>query len=298
MLLLMLIFSHYLADFVFQTNNLSYNINYIVINSVESKPITRNKTITEKVKSKYTYIHILIHLIVMFIHLGLIYGFNKTAFNSYVGTNILILIFLITIFHYIIDVFIKGMFEIMIKKIKVERLESVSYIVDQLLHILIIVTLYLIVYKNNTNNLIEITKMYQGSGLWSVYFYGIILIFQVYFVGYLVDKIFIDIKTPTQEKECLNNEVTSNKTENKEKNDIDQENSLNPGFLIGALERITMLIFLIVGMFQGVILVLTLKTFSRYKELHEKKFAEKFILGTMISILFSLSIFLLYRLYN
>lgn len=69
----------------------------------------------------------------------------------------------------------------------------------------------------------------------------------------------------------------------------------NAGRLIGTLERIIMLIFLSLGQYSSIGLVLTAKSIARYDKISkEKDFAEYYLLGTLLStILVILSSFLL-----
>lgn len=65
-------------------------------------------------------------------------------------------------------------------------------------------------------------------------------------------------------------------TDNKEAN--------NAGRFIGTLERIIMLIFLSIGQYSAIGLVLTAKSIARYDRISkEKNFAEYYLLGTLIS---------------
>lgn len=71
------------------------------------------------------------------------------------------------------------------------------------------------------------------------------------------------------------------KPENKE-NDFKKDN--NAGRFIGTLERSVMLIFLAIGQYSAIGLVLTAKSIARYDRISkEKDFAEYYLLGTLIS---------------
>lgn len=68
-------------------------------------------------------------------------------------------------------------------------------------------------------------------------------------------------------------------------NNIDDNKEVNnAGRFIGTLERIIMLIFLSIGQYSAIGLVLTAKSIARYDRISkEKNFAEYYLLGTLIS---------------
>lgn len=63
----------------------------------------------------------------------------------------------------------------------------------------------------------------------------------------------------------------------------------NAGRFIGTLERIIILIFLSIGQYSAIGLVLTAKSIARYERISkEKKFAEYYLLGTLLSTLYAI----------
>jgi hypothetical protein len=65
----------------------------------------------------------------------------------------------------------------------------------------------------------------------------------------------------------------------------------NGGAIIGSLERSVILISLVTKQYLLIPVVLTCKGFARFDRLHEKSFAEFFLIGTLFSILYSFFIF-------
>lgn len=60
----------------------------------------------------------------------------------------------------------------------------------------------------------------------------------------------------------------------------------NAGRFIGTIERIIMLIFLSIGQYSAIGLVLTAKSIARYDKIaKEPEFAEYYLLGTLLSTL-------------
>lgn len=72
-------------------------------------------------------------------------------------------------------------------------------------------------------------------------------------------------------------------------------NANKTGALIGALERMIMLLMLSVGQYAAIGLVLTAKSVARYNKIAEdKNFAEYYLLGTLLSVLFAISTYFLF----
>ena len=78
------------------------------------------------------------------------------------------------------------------------------------------------------------------------------------------------------------------------KPDIDEEKtSNNAGRFIGTIERIIMVIFLFIGEYAAIGLVLTAKSIARYDRISkEKDFAEYYLLGTLSSTLLAIVFYL------
>ena len=68
----------------------------------------------------------------------------------------------------------------------------------------------------------------------------------------------------------------------------DKEENGNIGNIIGQMERIIIAILLISNQFGVIGFVLTAKSIARFKQLEEKDFAEKYLVGTLISVVISL----------
>ncbi len=76
--------------------------------------------------------------------------------------------------------------------------------------------------------------------------------------------------------------------------DREDKGHKNAGALIGSLERLLILIFLYVGQYSAIGLVLTAKSIARYNKIAEdKEFAEYYLLGTLLSTVFVIGGFLI-----
>ncbi|MGM0431373.1 MAG: DUF3307 domain-containing protein [Spirochaetota bacterium] len=65
----------------------------------------------------------------------------------------------------------------------------------------------------------------------------------------------------------------------------------NAGAMIGTLERIIMILLLGMAQYTAIALVLTAKSVARYDMLRNRAFAEYYLLGTLLSTLFVLAVF-------
>ena len=63
------------------------------------------------------------------------------------------------------------------------------------------------------------------------------------------------------------------------------------GRMIGILERLLILVFLYMNQVTAIGLVLTCKSITRFKQLEDKKFAERYLIGTMLSTLITIIVY-------
>jgi hypothetical protein len=73
------------------------------------------------------------------------------------------------------------------------------------------------------------------------------------------------------------------------------EKEYNTGRVIGMLERILILFFVLANQFAAIGFFIAAKGFTRFKELDNKKFAEYFLIGTLLSSLFAVGTALLIK---
>lgn len=78
--------------------------------------------------------------------------------------------------------------------------------------------------------------------------------------------------------------------------EMDSKDSKKAGAFIGTLERIIILLLLSVNQYSAIGLVLTAKSIARYNKISEdKEFAEYYLLGTLLSALYAISIYLVLK---
>lgn len=64
-----------------------------------------------------------------------------------------------------------------------------------------------------------------------------------------------------------------------------QEGIIGAGAVIGILERIFTITFVLVGQYTAIALVIAAKSIARFEELKTKRFAEYYLIGTLSSML-------------
>ena len=67
-----------------------------------------------------------------------------------------------------------------------------------------------------------------------------------------------------------------------------EEGDVRAGALIGILERLIVFVLGIMGQFGAIGFVIAAKSLARYKQLEDKSFAEKYIVGTLLSSLIAI----------
>ena len=72
-----------------------------------------------------------------------------------------------------------------------------------------------------------------------------------------------------------------------------EKEEVKNGKMIGILERLLMLTFLYLNQVAAIGLVLTCKSITRFKQLEDKKFAERYLIGTMLSTLITIIVYVL-----
>ena len=213
--------------------------------------------------------------------------------------------FLIFISHFAIDcVRIK-----INKNNKNNSIRFYSFVIDQLIHVLILV-INAFVIESDLNLIgmffydIEILREIGFNNIIN-YSLSILIVLKPssIFIKYFFDFIFIKKeKNFTDEKENIitsYNLIISNENKVEKKIEISQQkvvdnlkeknnDSDNIGSLIGILERVIILLLGSLGLYSSIALVLTAKSLARFKQLENKKFAEKYLVGTLISLIIAI----------
>ena len=201
-------------------------------------------------KLKPLLLHCFIYFIVFEIVLLSILQFKK-AF---------LLGMIISVLHFFIN-FTKNKLE---KSFPQRRLQIWIFSINQLIHFVILIGIYYIFnLENSVSNLYLKLEGYEN-------FKTIILYISVFSIIYepasvFIRKLFTSISSKTYPKTNLE--------------------ELKAGNIIGKLERIIIAILLLNNQFGLIGFVLTAKSIARFKQMEDKDFAEKYLIGTLTSFL-------------
>ena len=234
MIVAILISVHLLADFLFQSSAV--------------------------LERKFLFLHCFIYFVVFEILFFILFQCEKTFL---LGLSISILHFLINL--------IKNKLE---KRFPQRRLQLLFFLLNQLVHIIMIIGIYYIFnLENLTNNFYIKLQNYENFKTIILY----ILIFSIILdpASVFIRKLFISISSKTYPK-------------------IYSE-ELKAGNIIGKLERIIIAILLLNNQFGVIGFVLTAKSIARFKQMENKDFAEKYLIGTLTSFLIVLTTVLILK---
>lgn len=274
MLIAVLYLSHFLADFILQTN----------------------KMVEEKDGSyKTSLFHALVHLGVALIVLFLSYLFtlNGSLFSGY---N-LIALGLVGISHFIIDKFGKPL---IIKCCR--NNEFFVFVIDQIIHLILIFLIVFLIVPGYDFGQIYYSIYIANRGrkvVFEILNCFTTLIILTSFTGHLISKLF---------KSLNNKQINDDKVEEisvtertiDDKTEVITEKIKYPvevndyGKWIGYCERVIVFLFVVLNIYEGIAIIVALKTFARYQQLKQKSFVEKYLLGTIFSVMMAIIIGILY----
>lgn len=257
----LMLIAHTLADFIFQSKKM-----------VEDK---------EQLKISAFLKH---GLILFFISLLLIINTNK---------ELLKLIGFISIIHIFID-FIKEFssknIHILYKKNKIAKStlntsKLLLFLIDQSIHILFIIYI-------SRNISIIYPKFLLDIGNLGLYSKNLFIIIYTAFSGaYFIPLVFNLIYSNIYDyNNKLNNIIKKNICQEDEYGFIDE---VKTGRWIGILERILMLIFISLNQLTAIGIIISVKSLARFKMMENKIFSEYYLLGTLLSVVYTLTVYYL-----
>ena len=199
---------------------------------------------------KSLLLHCFIYFIIFIALLSAIFEVKKIILFS----------FIISASHFLINL-IKNKLE---KIFPQRRLQILFFSFNQLIHFVIIIVFYYILnLENFTSQLYIDLKDCEHFKTFILY----ITVFSIILdpTSVLIRKLFISISPKTYPK--------------------DYSEELKAGNIIGKLERTIIAILLLNNQFGLIGFVLTAKSIARFKQMEDKNFAEKYLIGTLTSFL-------------
>ena len=167
---------------------------------------------------------------------------------------------IISVLHFLIN-FTKNKLE---KSFPQRRLQIWIFSINQLIHFFIIIAMYFILnLENSVSNLYINLQGYENFKTIILYISVFSIIFEL--ASVFIRKLFTSISPKTSPKENLE--------------------ELKAGNIIGKLERIIIAILLLNNQFGVIGFVLTAKSIARFKQMENRNFAEKYLIGTLTSFL-------------
>jgi len=240
-------------------------LNFLVLLHIIGDFYTQSNSINglKKKNFKHLFLHVVIYTVPFISLFFLIEKWHIT------------LIFIVVLFlsHLCIDYL----------KVKYESNNSSNYkifLFDQLLHILVLYISWLVL-KNYFVGTESITLLLQSIGI-SI---NLERVFSVLIV-------FATILKPTSYLIEMLLPMKKNNNQNNTNNGKINISETNYGAFIGNLERITIVLLGLLNLWSSIALVITAKSIARFKQLEDKDFAQKYLIGTLLSL--SITLGLLY----
>ena len=212
-----------------------------------------------------------IHLLVDFLFQTSAYSEKKRKIIYFIVFEIILLAILefkkgillgiiISVFHFLIN-YIVNKLE---KRFRKRRLKLLFFSINQLIHFVILTGIYYIFnLENSVSNLYLKLEGYENFKTIILYISVFSIIFEP--ASLFIRKLFTSISPKTSPKENLE--------------------ELKAGNIIGKLERIIIAILLLNNQFGVIGFVLTAKSIARFKQMENRDFAEKYLIGTLTSFL-------------
>lgn len=252
----LIILGHIVGDFYLQTDKIASN---------------------KKTSMKYMILHCLIYSMLMAVIILLLSNDVKL---------ILQMTGLILITHFIIDIMKKYLDK------RYEKYEYMIFLLDQVVHIVVLLIVYYFLSSELHNKLYDIDIMQNLDVSRSLLKIIAVLVCwkpAAIFVS-LVFKIIPETIELADEVPKIIIPETKNINEKKDSikaKQIDKE-TVKIGFWIGILEREIILVLGLMGQYGAIGFVLTAKSLARFKQLENKSFAEKYLVGTLLSALIAI----------
>lgn len=281
-----LIFAHFVADYLLQTNK------------INKQKMSQNKTEQRQGFELHILHHLICYVAVYIIIFLFHHNLSIFSFFSAIGT-ILFIIFV----HYLID-----LLKVKLTHEKDTLFKASAYVVDQILHITV-VWIALCITQEIEYGPIDIVEFFRSlfsnehnyvllSLKDKAFLLGTMVIITTHFYGYLIGimlkpfepkAFFTDTKIETKTSMITDTSDTNEENMKKEKIETTTYYSENPnsaGIYIGMIERLIIIILMTSTAISAIGFLIALKALTRFKQFDDKHFAEYYLIGNLLSILF------------
>ena len=265
---LILLILHFIGDFYFQTSRIARCKNANTGENCNSCKRCKAKALFN---NKFVVIHTLLYAV------PFLFLFLMTEW-----TNALIIIAAVLVSHYVIDL-VACCFN---KKTK----QTLVFVVDQLLHTIVLFVAY---------------KLFEMNSCFIEYELFVKTVFAILFLlvpsSVFVNKLFQDLFTHSKQDKASPN-TTQEDEQDKTSQDLStkdkQDKIFDVGSIIGMLERALVLVFAYFSDFAAIAIIITVKTWARSGDLkdNDEGFRNKYLLGTLASLVLALIAFLIFKL--
>ncbi len=186
-------------------------------------------------------------------------AFSVAIFTFISLKNAILPFILIIVSHFLID-WVRNIVDKFFCK---KGVVFASFLINQILHITILVFLvYIFNLNTKTNHLYD--HLFKWGYLKNIIIYALIYVIIWDAAAVFIKKLFAYI---FNKDECVN-----------------EENDPQVGRIIGKLERLIISSLVLCNQFGAIGFVLTAKSIARYKQLEDRNFAEKYLVGTLSSV--------------
>jgi len=227
---------------------------------------TRRVNELKKQKLGFLFLHVLIYTLPFV----LLFWLSDNLLMS------VVVLALISGSHILIDIL-----KIAFEKKGVDK--RVAFLVDQILHLAIIfVSFYLL-----RESFIAVSGIDSQIQSWG-FSLGVVRIVSILLVFLIVIKpasMIVELMLPMQK---------SGEDTNPYAMESGSKDESNYGEYIGILERIVIVILGMLNLWSSIALVITAKSIARFKQLEDKQFAQKYLIGTLLSVIISLMTLLIF----
>ncbi|UWG96381.1 DUF3307 domain-containing protein [Dehalobacter sp. DCM] len=215
---------------------------------------------------RFFAIHCLIYAGIMLIALFNFASLNLTAVGAYV---------MIVGTHAVVDLLRIKILKRSEKGLNHKKTDLIVFIADQVVHLVIIFAAACLITESW---MIWNDKVYHGL------VYLLLYLICLSPTAILIKKVFVFFSFQTDtHSDSADKCITDKNDDDKRKDEL-----ISNGYLIGVLERIILLTLGLNGQMAAFGFVLAAKSLARFKQLEDKDFAEKYLVGTLLSSAVSL----------